>query len=96
MQIRNVLHRALQRLIEKEDPRGLPPESIGRISSIIVFLDSMKAEEELLALKTWKPHKLTGSRKDTWSLTVSGNWRITFKIDSEAGKIYDLNFEDYH
>jgi len=56
----------------------------------------MKSEDEMLALKTWKPHKLTGSRKETWSLSVSGNWRITFKIDAATNEIYDLNFEDYH
>lgn len=96
MQIRNILHRALQRFVEKEDARGLPPAAVGKLTSIIVFLDSMKSEEEMLTLKPWKPHRLSGSRKDTWSLSVSGNWRITFKIDAHANEIYDLNFEDYH
>ncbi len=96
MQIRNVLHRPLQRFVEQEDSRGLPPGLLTKLASIIVFLDSMKSEDEMLTLKVWKPHKLSGSRKDTWSLSVSGNWRITFKIDAHANEIYDLNFEDYH
>lgn len=42
----------------------------------------------------WRIHRLTGSRANTWSISVSGNWRITFGlIDNE---IYDLNLEDYH
>ncbi len=39
-------------------------------------------------------HKLTGDRKDAWSIMVSGNWRITFRF--ESGHAYDVNLEDYH
>ena len=42
-----------------------------------------------------KVHTLTGDRKGTWSLTVSRNWRITFRLNLE-GEIEDLDFEDYH
>jgi proteic killer suppression protein len=30
----------------------------------------------------------------TWSLWISGNWRLTFRI--EADEIVDLDLEDYH
>jgi toxin HigB-1 len=30
----------------------------------------------------------------TWSLSVSGNWRLTF--DVEDGEIANLDLEDYH
>ncbi len=40
-------------------------------------------------------HQLTGSRKGTWSLTVTRNWRITFQVDDAEREIVDLNFEDY-
>jgi proteic killer suppression protein len=33
-------------------------------------------------------------RAGTWSVPVSGNWRITFTLDS--GEICNLNLEDYH
>jgi proteic killer suppression protein len=39
-------------------------------------------------------HELKGDRKGTWSIKVSGNWRITFKF--EDGDAYDVNLEDYH
>lgn len=29
-----------------------------------------------------------------WSISVSGNWRLTFKV--EDGAVIDLNLEDYH
>ena len=48
------------------------------------------------SLSTWKAHVLTGDRKATWSLHVTRNWRLTFRIDAEQGEIFDLNLEDYH
>ena len=39
-------------------------------------------------------HELTGSRKGTWSVTVSGNWRVTFRF--EGGDAEIVNYEDYH
>ena len=39
---------------------------------------------------------LTGNRKGVWSLSVTKNWRITFRIDGQDIEIIDLNFEDYH
>ena len=39
-------------------------------------------------------YQLKGNRKGTWAVKVSGNWRITFKIQS--GDAFDVNYEDYH
>ena len=42
----------------------------------------------------WRVHQLSGERAGTWSISVSGNWRITFTV--EEGEVDDLNLEDYH
>ncbi|NEO56209.1 MAG: killer protein [Okeania sp. SIO3B5] len=39
-------------------------------------------------------HELAGQRKGTWSVKVSGNWRITFKFNGVDA--FDVNLEDYH
>lgn len=39
-------------------------------------------------------YQLKGDRKGTWSIRVSGNWRITFRF--ESGDAYDVDLEDYH
>ena len=45
-------------------------------------------------LPGFKLHPLKGDRDGVWSITVNGNWRITFEfIDGNA---YILNYEDYH
>lgn len=32
-------------------------------------------------------------REGVWSLTVTRNWRITLRIDTEEAQIVDLNYE---
>jgi proteic killer suppression protein len=39
-------------------------------------------------------HPLKGKRTGQWSVSVSGNWRITFEF--ENGSAYIVNYEDYH
>ncbi len=42
----------------------------------------------------YKLHPLKGDRKGIWSITVSGNWRLTFEF--RDGHAYLLEYEDYH
>jgi proteic killer suppression protein len=63
---------------------------------MISFLQDMRSENELRNVPSWKAHQLTGSRKGTWSLHVSRNWRLTFRVDKDEIEILDLDFEDYH
>ena len=51
---------------------------------------------ELYDLPHWKPHRLKGNREEVWSLSVTGNYRITFRVNRVRGEIVDLDFEDYH
>lgn len=57
---------------------------------------SGRREEELRTVPSWKAHPLTGDRKGAWSLFVTKNWRITFRIDQTEIEIIDLDYEDYH
>ena len=42
----------------------------------------------------YRLHSLKGKRSGYWAVDVSGNWRLTFRMD--AGDVYDVNYEDYH
>ena len=53
-----------------------------------------KSPEQLRALPTWKAHILTGDRKGSWSLHVTRNRRLTFRVEDD--EIVDINLEDYH
>jgi len=62
---------------------------------MLAFLDDMQDPDELRILPSWKAHLLTGNRKGTWTLSVSGNLRLTFRIDPREYEICDVNLEDY-
>ena len=96
MTIRNIIHRGLRRFIEHNDTSRLPPPVVERVRNIVTFLQEIGTALELYDIPSWKVHQLTGDRKGTWSLVVTRNWRITFRIDQNTGEIFDLDFEDYH
>ena len=95
MRIRNVVHKGLRRLIENDDTSGMQPAVAAKIRRMVSFLQDMEREDELRVVPGWKAHQLTGDRKGTWSLFVTKNWRVTFRIDRDEIEIVDLDYEDY-
>ena len=96
MRIRTILHKGLRRFVEHDDPSGLQPAVVEKVRRMVSFLQDMGREEELRTVPSWKAHMLTGDRKGTWSLFVTKNWRMTFRIDADGIEIIDLDYEDYH
>jgi toxin HigB-1 len=96
VRIRNFAHKGLRALYAENGVKGVPPDSADKLRKMLAFLDAMQDPEELRALASWKPHTLTGDRKGTWSLTVTRNRRLTFRIHTADREICDLNLEDYH
>lgn len=45
-------------------------------------------------LPGYQLHPLKGEREDIWSISVNGNWRVTFEF--KDGNAFILNYEDYH
>ena len=49
---------------------------------------------EDIDLPGFRLHQLRGDRTTIWSITVNGNWRLTFEFTD--GNAYIVNYEDYH
>lgn len=96
MKIRNFAHKGLKRFYAEASAKGVPPDTVDKLRKMFAFLDTMDDPEELRALTAWKAHTLTGNRKGTWSLSVTRNRRLTFRIDTAEREIYEVNLEDYH
>jgi proteic killer suppression protein len=94
MIIRSIRHRGLRRFVEHNDPRGLRPEIVNRVRNILAVLIAAETMEGVTGPPGWRIHQLTGDRRGTWSISVSGNWRITFAVEENA--IIHLDLEDYH
>lgn len=94
MNIRSIRHRGLRRLVETNDSRAIRPDMVNRTRNILTALIAATNVDGVIGPPGWRIHQLTGNRAGTWSISVSGNWRITF--DMEAGDIVNLDLEDYH
>ena len=96
MIIRSVRHRGLRRLIEEDNPRLLGRRLVRRVRNILTALVLAEHMSSFIANapRGWRIHRLSGDRQDVWSVSVSGNWRITF--EEQDGFIDRLNLEDYH
>ena len=94
MNIRSIRHRGLRRLIGNNDGRELRGDLEPRIRRVVTALVLAPNAQGILGPPGWRIHRLTGDRAGTWSISVSGNWRITFTL--WEGAIVDLNLEDYH
>jgi proteic killer suppression protein len=94
MIIRSVPHRGLLRLIEDDDTRELRTDLVKRLRNILAMLIAASDMNAVSGPPGWRIHQLKGDRAGTWSISVSGNWRLTFDI--EQGEICNLNLEDYH
>ena len=96
MIVRSVRHRGLRRLLEDDTPRFLPSELADRIRRILTVLVLAENVDDFIAGSPsgWRVHRLSGDRRGEWSVSVSGNRRITF--EEVDGCIERLHLEDYH
>jgi toxin HigB-1 len=75
--------------------KGLPADTVDKLRKMFAYLDNIEDPKELRALSAWKVHILTGDLKGTWSLSVTRNRRLTFRINIAECEICDVNLEDY-
>jgi toxin HigB-1 len=94
MIIRSVRQRGLLCLIEDDDSRELRTDLVRRLRNILAVLIAALDMTGVAGPPGWRIHQLKGDRAGTWSISVSGNWQLTF--DVRQGEIHDLDLEDYH
>ena len=61
---------------------------------LLVALNVAMTLQDLSPLKSVGLHKLKGSRKGQWAMTVNGPWRICFEF--RKGDAYNVEIVDYH
>lgn len=91
--IKSFKHKGLKRFFETGDHSGIQSKHQKRLRLQLGALNTAKVIEDM-DLPGYDLHKLKGDRKGCWSITVNGNWRITFEF--EDGDAYIVNYEDYH
>jgi toxin HigB-1 len=91
--IKSFRHKGLKRLFEEGERRGVAPELANRLRRQLDVLNSARTEADM-NLPGYRLHRLKGNRAGTWSVTVSGNWRITFRFEGQD--TFEVDLEDYH
>ena len=91
--IRSFKHKGLERFFTSGSKGGIQPQHAERLRLILGRLNVSTAPRDM-SLPGLKLHELRGARKGTWGVSVSGNWRVTFRF---IGKdVTDVDYEDYH
>ncbi len=86
-------HRGLRAFYEAGSTRGIQASQSNRIRLILGRLN-VAAEPRDMNLPGLYLHELKGKRKGTWSVRVSGNWRISYRF--VGSDVVDVDLEDYH
>ena len=91
--IRAFKHAGLKRYFETGKAKGIPSDMTKRIQVRLNVLNRAKELRDL-NLPGFGFHSLKGNRKGEYALTLTVNYRLTFRF--EEGDVSDLNLEDYH
>jgi len=86
-------HRGLQALYEGRTARRISPQHMGRLRDILAALDRSRGPDGM-NLPGFRLHPLKGPLKGHYAVSVSGNWRVTFRF--EDGAAADVDYLDYH
>jgi proteic killer suppression protein len=91
--IKSFRHKGLKKFYESGSIAGIQSSHKTRLRMILAALDS-SLEIDDMDIPGFKLHPLRGRLKGRWSVSVSGNWRITFGF--REGNAYVLDYEDHH
>jgi proteic killer suppression protein len=91
--IKGFRHKGLEQFFATGTKSGIQAKHASRLRLILGRLNASTSARDM-DLPGLDLHELRGSRKGTWAVRVSGNWRVTFNY---AGRDVDrVGYEDYH
>jgi proteic killer suppression protein len=95
--IRDFGNKVARDIWETDSSKDLPREHWIRAKALLTIMyASVKLEDLMIRGQppTIRLHKLKGSKKEYWSVTIKLPWCITFKFN--AGEFIDVKIENYH
>ena len=91
--IKSFKHKGLQKFFETGSKAVIQAAHATRLSIQLAALDNAESPQDMNA-PAWRLHPLSGNLQDHWSITVNGNWRLTFKFENGNAEVVD--YQDYH
>jgi len=89
-------HKGLGQLHENNNAKGVPAATADKLRKLLLTLETAQTLDQVGRFPGWKLHPLKGEMKGSWSLTVTGNWRLIFRYDPETNTATDIDLIDYH
>ena len=86
-------HRGLERFFASGNRSGIQAKHADRLRLILGRL-SVATSPRDMNLPGLALHQLKGTRTGTWTVKVSGNWRLTFRF--RGPDVEWVDYEDYH
>ena len=91
--IRSFRHRGIERFFRTGSKAGIQPKHGDKLRLQLFALDNARQPGDMNA-PGWKLHSLSGELKGGWAVSVSGNWRLTFRFEGEDA--VQVDYQDYH
>lgn len=91
--IKSFRHKGLRRFFETGSTSGVQASHANRLRMQLAALDTAQTVEDM-DIPGFRLHPLKAQMRGRWSVTVNGNWRLTFEF--QDGNSYVLDYEDYH
>jgi len=86
-------HKGLKLFYDKGNASKLQSAHVAKIRLILTRLDAAKTISDM-NVPGYGLHQLTGDLGGFWSVKVSGNYRIIFRLIGEDA--HDVDYLDYH
>ncbi|MEE9162593.1 MAG: type II toxin-antitoxin system RelE/ParE family toxin [Candidatus Neomarinimicrobiota bacterium] len=91
--IQSFRHKGLRRFYETGNKSGIQVVHQKKLRMQLAALDTAQTVDDM-DIPRFRLHPLKGKQKGLWAISVSGNWRVTFRF--QRGNVYDVHYEDYH
>ena len=91
--IKTFVHKGLEYFYFRGTRVGINPRHAAKLGRQLARLDQAATPDDM-RLPGWGLHPLQGKRAGHWSVTVNGNWRVTFKF--EGTDVVAADYLDYH
>ena len=91
--IKSFRHKGLQKFFVTGQTSGIRADHAKRLRVILARLSGARNAQDM-ALPGLRLHPLKGDLKGFFAVSVSGNWRVVFRFDSDEAT--DVDYLDYH
>jgi proteic killer suppression protein len=86
-------HRGLERFFLPGSKAGVRPEHAERLRLVLGRLAASVTAQDM-NVPGLRLHPVRGRLKGRWSVTIGGNWRVTFAFSGKDA--VQVDYEDYH